>query len=320
MVRFAGLLCRRRDRLPQSCSSLQPWSLQTFEIEARLPGDWSHFDIGDNIINTSLLAFQAARLSVAELQDSRLAPLVSLCVFLSFSLSFLPSASPSRHRSTMAERYHDDPTGSANGLSEGVGPDEMNMRRMGKRQELRRENRRLSAVAFIVILQGTWEVLLVACTEGLINGGLAGLFWSYIWTFAGMTFVVVSQAEMVSMAPTSGGQYHWVSEFAPPAMQRLLSYYVGWSSMMSWQAGAASGPYLVGTLLRSIFTSQDQDHRSDSGHWEMVLIAATALGVYWCNCYGGSKLPFLQNLMLILHILGFLIVGIQWYLTIRLSP
>lgn len=40
---------------------------------------------------------------------------------------------------------------------------------------------------------------MIACTHGLINGGLAGLFWSYIWTFVGFTFVEMSLAEMASM-------------------------------------------------------------------------------------------------------------------------
>jgi hypothetical protein len=33
----------------------------------------------------------------------------------------------------------------------------------------------------------------------MIDGGLAGLFWSYIWTFIGFGFVVLSLAEMASM-------------------------------------------------------------------------------------------------------------------------
>jgi amino acid transporter len=43
----------------------------------------------------------------------------------------------------------------------------------------------------------------------------------------GMFFVMLSMAEMASMAPTSGGQYHWVSEMAPRKHQRFLSYIVG---------------------------------------------------------------------------------------------
>lgn len=38
---------------------------------------------------------------------------------------------------------------------------------------------------------------------------------------------MLSLAEMASMCPTSGGQYHWVSEFAPPKYQRFLSYMTG---------------------------------------------------------------------------------------------
>ena len=34
-------------------------------------------------------------------------------------------------------------------------------------------------------------------------------------------------AKLACRAPTSGGQYHWVSEFAPRRVQRFLSYMTG---------------------------------------------------------------------------------------------
>jgi hypothetical protein len=40
---------------------------------------------------------------------------------------------------------------------------------------------------------------MIACTQGLVNGGTAGLFWSYIWTFIVFTFVELNLAEMASM-------------------------------------------------------------------------------------------------------------------------
>ena len=39
----------------------------------------------------------------------------------------------------------------------------------------------------------------------LVDGGTAGMFWSYIWVIIGQFFIVVSLAEMASMAPTAGG-------------------------------------------------------------------------------------------------------------------
>lgn len=83
---------------------------------------------------------------------------------------------------------------------------------------------------------------------GLIDGGLAGLVCMFVVASVGMGTVVLSLAEMASMwgkytrqvffagtqevdiiprAPTSGGQYHWASEFAPPDIQRFLSFMTG---------------------------------------------------------------------------------------------
>jgi choline transport protein len=64
-------------------------------------------------------------------------------------------------------------------------------------------------IMFTSMVQSTWEIILIAPIGGLLNGGLPGLFWGYIWTFIGFIFIVMSLAEMASMAPTSGGQYHW---------------------------------------------------------------------------------------------------------------
>jgi amino acid transporter len=61
----------------------------------------------------------------------------------------------------------------------------------------------------------------------LLNGGTGGAVFVFLGTALGMGMVILSMAEMASMAPTSGGQYHWVSEFAPREYQKFLSYVVG---------------------------------------------------------------------------------------------
>jgi choline transport protein len=111
--------------------------------------------------------------------------------------------------------------------------DIVDMSRMGKSQELRRTFRYYSTLAFVTVLTATWEFLLIANTNGLVDGGRPGLFWSLIWSIVGMGLIIASLAEMSSMAPTSGGQYHWVSEFAPQEWQKFLSYTSGtWYSSL----------------------------------------------------------------------------------------
>ena len=53
----------------------------------------------------------------------------------------------------------------------------------------------------------SWEFILVSLSVGFANGGFGGLFVCFIVTVTCFFSVVVSLAEMASMAPTSGGQY-----------------------------------------------------------------------------------------------------------------
>ena len=105
--------------------------------------------------------------------------------------------------------------------------DQRDMQRMGKKQEFRRNFHFLTTVGFTCCVMGTWEILMTSNTQALLAGGSAGLFWSLVWSYSGQTFIVLSLAEMASMAPTAGGQYHWVSEFAPEKYQKILSYLSG---------------------------------------------------------------------------------------------
>lgn len=84
-------------------------------------------------------------------------------------------------------------------------------------------------------------------------------FWGTIACAIGQTAVYASLAEMASISPTAGGQYHWVStsmsasrcrgaerlidhaqvsEFSPAKYQKLLSYISGWLTAIGWQVSA----------------------------------------------------------------------------------
>ncbi|MCJ1475970.1 hypothetical protein MMC13_004634 [Lambiella insularis] len=117
----------------------------------------------------------------------------------------------------------------------------------------------------------------------------------------------MSLAEMASMAPTSGGQYHWVSELAPPKYQKVLSYVTGWMSVLSWQAGAASGSFLTGTVIQALLAVNDPNYSPTN--WQGTLfVCAMALLLYIANIWGWKLTSMVQNFLLFLHIGGFLAV------------
>ncbi|KAK6841081.1 amino acid transporter [Apiospora arundinis] len=57
---------------------------------------------------------------------------------------------------------------------------------------------------------------------------------------------------MASMAPTFGGQYHWVCMLAPPSYQKSFGYITGWVALIGWQAALTSTALLAGTQMQSI--------------------------------------------------------------------
>jgi len=89
------------------------------------------------------------------------------------------------------------------------------MRRMGKDQQLVRTFRQLSITSFVALATASWEIGLFIISPALVDGGRAGLVWSSLWSWIGFAPIYLSMAEMASMAPIAGAQYHWVSEFAP---------------------------------------------------------------------------------------------------------
>jgi amino acid transporter len=68
----------------------------------------------------------------------------------------------------------------------------------------------------------------------------------------GLMMSTLSLAEMSSMAPSAGGQYHWISEFAPSKFQKLLSYLVGWLTVLGWQVGLSSVSYAAAVQIEGL--------------------------------------------------------------------
>ena len=124
-----------------------------------------------------------------------------------------------------------------------------------------------------------------------------------------MLSLMATLAELVSMAPTSGGQYHWVSMLAPLRYQRFLGYMTAWLTVTGWQATLASSSLLTGTLIQNIvlLTHPSYAERMENWHGTMLLWAVLLL-IYAIN----TSLPRLfvkfEGYAFVLHLLGFFAV------------
>ncbi|KAI2487155.1 Amino acid transporter [Pyrenophora tritici-repentis] len=200
----------------------------------------------------------------------------------------------------------------------GTNHDASDMHRMGKKQELRRNFRLISMIGFVVVLQSTWENTLLYTYFGIYNGGSAGIIWMMIITWLFVLALVASLAEMASMAPTAGGQYHWVSEFAPSSFQKSLSYIVGCATTVGWIAAiSACAQMLSKFVIGMILLAYPDSNIGQIWHITLLMILFIILMVGF-NIFFTKRLPLVEVCMLVLHVIVFFaFLVIFWTMTKR---
>ncbi|KAF2725431.1 amino acid transporter [Polychaeton citri CBS 116435] len=224
-----------------------------------------------------------------------------------------------------AKEGHLDPTVSVDELDargeyddkQGTNFDIRDMSRMGKKQVLRREFQFFSIWGYAVILGASWEYALISGVLSLPNGGTAGAVWMFLAACSGMFFVTLSMAEMASIAPTAGGQYHWVSEMAPPKYQKLLSYCVGFLCVLGWQTGMSSVPYVAAQLIEALCILGNPGYSIEP--WQTTLMSwAITIFAIFCNTVLFRKLPLIEGFFMVLHVFGFFAyVVVLWVMAPR---
>ncbi|WPG98162.1 Hypothetical protein R9X50_00094800 [Acrodontium crateriforme] len=187
----------------------------------------------------------------------------------------------------------------------GNSADERDMRRMGKHQELRRNFKLVGIIGFITILQATWESTLLANYFGLLNGGTAGVIWCTIATWLFMLCMIASLAECASIAPTAGGQYHWVSEFAPPSLQKSLSYVVGWCCCLGWIAGIPACAFQLAGLVQEMVLLGYPDANIQQLWQQTLIVFLFILLTVGFNIFFAHHLPLMEGIILFLHFFAF---------------
>lgn len=133
----------------------------------------------------------------------------------------------------------------------------------------------------------------------------------------GMFTVTVSMAEMASIAPTAGGQYHWCSEFAPPKYQKFLSYFVGFFCVLGWQTSLGAACYAAAQQIVAIIVLANPDIIPTA--WQTSLLA---WGVLACAIFANTimfrKLPLIEGVIMIIHVSGFFaVVIVLWVMAPR---
>src|SRR5271168_3359827 len=194
----------------------------------------------------------------------------------------------------------------------GISTDSETLALLGKKQVLKRRFGFWSIFGFAVCELITWETVLAIFSQGLNNGGPAGLVYGFLIAWLSTLSVYTVISELASMAPIAGGQYYWVYMLAPPRWKKFSSYIIGWLTSLAWIATVATESIFAGTIIQGLIILDYPDYVSKQ--WQGTLLAWLVIAVaIFINVIVPGLLPKFEIFILVFHIAGFItILSVLW--------
>ncbi|PYI01627.1 GABA permease [Aspergillus sclerotiicarbonarius CBS 121057] len=138
-----------------------------------------------------------------------------------------------------------------------------------QRQKLDRYLNFFSSLAFSATLLASWESAGGSLQAGLYNGGPAAIVYGIIISGLGNLAIATSLAELASVHPTAGAQYHW-SYVLAPRYRRFISFFQGWVTVFSWAALVCISPYFIGTEIEGMAVLAHPNY--EAKRWQGTLL------------------------------------------------
>ncbi|KAK3712078.1 hypothetical protein LTR37_009169 [Vermiconidia calcicola] len=144
------------------------------------------------------------------------------------------------------------------------------------------------------------EYFLTSLAFLLYNGGRALLTFGLLAHLPGLACLYWSLGEMMSMAPTAGGQYRFVAENAPKSVAKQLSYVVGWLGVLGWQSFLTAVCFATATVIQGLIVLHNPNYAAPAWHGVLltIMVVTISLGI---NVLLLRRLPYLEAAVLVLR-------------------
>ena len=134
----------------------------------------------------------------------------------------------------------------------------------------------LTMIALCFNICSSWAGLSTSTQIALLQGGPVTLIYGTIIITIIYFCISLVLAELASVYPTAGGQYHFSSVLAPKRINRSVSYACGFITVFQWVSMGAAVLVITATQIMALV---GYFHPGSQGHaWQLLLIYE-ALGV-----------------------------------------
>ncbi|CAG7922404.1 unnamed protein product [Penicillium olsonii] len=151
---------------------------------------------------------------------------------------------------------------------------------------------------FSLTYLSSWETQALAV---LTNGGPEALAWGILIVVCGAMAQSASLAEMASMQPIAGAQYHWTHYLAPPNQKRFITWMQGWITWFAWISTLAGVANTTATMIQGLASVNYPGYEPKQWHLTLIIIGVLVVEALM-KMYTFWLIPWIEMLAGILHI------------------
>lgn len=131
----------------------------------------------------------------------------------------------------------------------------------------------LNMIATAFNICNSWVACATTLAIAISAGGTFTVIYGIIVVGAVYVCVAMTLAELASVYPTSGGQYHFTYILAPRRLRRGLSYLCGVAATCSWLFLAAGVTILASQVLLALAAFYNESYNIKDWHYFLVFQA-----------------------------------------------
>ncbi|KAF2838116.1 amino acid transporter [Patellaria atrata CBS 101060] len=155
--------------------------------------------------------------------------------------------------------------------------------------------------AFSLTFMSSWEGMCTNLWFAMYNGGPRTFAWSIFIVYFGACAQSASLAEMASLQPIAGAQYHWTHHLAPPQAKRFITWIQGWVTWFGWVSLLAGGCNMTAIITQQLIILNNPDYVPERWHITLIMIAILILQGF-VNIYVFFIIPWLELVGGIAHV------------------
>ncbi|KAF4466110.1 amino acid permease [Fusarium albosuccineum] len=183
--------------------------------------------------------------------------------------------------------------------------DATRLEQLGISSQLERSFSLPSLIGLCLCLMATWEASAAVLAQALLSGGAPCLFYNFVLTILCSLAIGASLAEIASIYPTAGGQYHWVTALFPSWGRKHVGWATGWISVGGQIVFTASPAFACGLLTQGlIILNKGGDYAAPRWHGMLLYWAFLAYATAM-NIWGHRLLPTANLISGVVHVVSF---------------